>query len=63
MRGEEADTAAFDRKLAAATGSAHQLAAGDPLTGDDPLAALKDKMAADKAAKAKTLAAPDDKKP
>jgi len=47
MRGEEMDVADFDRKLAA------KAPAGllEAETGADPLAALKDKMAADKAAK------------
>ncbi len=56
MRGEEIDAAAFDRKLATAS-AAHQLAAGDSDPSSDPLAALKEKMAADKAAKQKALAA------
>ncbi len=56
MRGEEIDAAAFDQKLATAT-AAHQLAAGEGESSSDPLAALKEKMAADKAAKQKALAA------
>jgi phage shock protein A len=54
MRGEDAEAAMFDSKLSAATASAGLLGTGD---GDDPLAALKDKMAADKAAKQKQLGA------
>jgi phage shock protein A len=49
MRGEEADAQLFDAKLAKATGEAG-LATGLP-EGDDPLAKLKAKMLADKAAK------------
>ena len=52
MRGEDADAQMFDAKLAAATNGG-MLTAG----GDDPLAQLKSKMAADKAAKQKALAA------
>ncbi len=62
MRGEESDAQAFDAKLAAATRNADLLpaGAGGP---DDALSELKAKMEADKAAKAKALAAPkDDKK-
>jgi phage shock protein A len=54
MRGEDAEAAMFDSKLSAATANAGLLATGD---GDDPLAALKGKMAADKAAKQKQLGA------
>jgi len=54
MRGEEAEAALFDRKLADKAGPAALL--GD---GDDPLEALKSKMAADKAAKQpRQIAAP-----
>lgn len=60
MRGEEADAAAFDQKLAAAQDAAGQLGAGAPAAEpEDPLAKLKAKMAADKAAKQKALAAGD----
>lgn len=55
MRGEDADGALFDQKLAAATQTAGQITDG----GGDPLADLKAKMAADKA---KKLAAPKDEK-
>ena len=54
MRGEDAEAAMFDSKLSAATANAGLLGSGE---GDDPLSALKDKMAADKAAKQKQLAA------
>lgn len=54
MRGEDAEAAMFDSKLTAATANAGLLGTGE---GDDPLASLKDKMAADKAAKQKLLAA------
>jgi phage shock protein A len=60
MRGEDPDGLAFDRKLAAAAEQAGQL--GLP-PADDPLSALKSKMAEDKAAKQKALAAPSDGKP
>jgi phage shock protein A len=62
MRGEEAEAAMFDSKLSAATANAGLLGTGD---GDDPLAALKGKMATDKAAKQKQLgtAAPAAAKP
>lgn len=53
MRGEDIDAKDFDRKLAAAAGSAG-LAAADP--SDDALSQLKDKMAEQKAAKQKQLA-------
>jgi vancomycin resistance protein YoaR len=54
MRGDVAETALLDRKLAEAEKTAGLL--GD---GSDPLAALKSKMAADKAAKQpKQIAAP-----
>jgi phage shock protein A len=51
MRGEDADAAMFDAKLAVAAASTPGLLP----SGDDPLAALKAKMAADKAAKQKAL--------
>jgi phage shock protein A len=54
MRGEQAETQAFDARLANAAGSAG-LASGDP--GDDALSRLKDKMAEQKAATQKQLAA------
>lgn len=59
MRGEDAD---FDKKLAAATrgSEAAMRELGEAPAADDPLAALKAKMAADKAAKAaKQLAGGD----
>ena len=56
MRGEDVETQAFDAKLAAAAGSAGLLAGVD---ADDPLAKLKDKMAEQKAARQKQLAAAD----
>lgn len=64
MRGEEVEAQAFDRKLAAASEQAGQLGLPSP---EDPLSQLKAKMAADKAAKQKALAAgsepkKDDKK-
>jgi phage shock protein A len=51
MRGEDADAAMFDAKLAVAAANTPGLLP----SGDDPLAALKAKMAADKAAKQKAL--------
>jgi hypothetical protein len=54
MRDEQAETQAFDARLANAAGSAG-LASGDP--GDDALSRLKDKMAEQKAATQKQLAA------
>ncbi|HEU0029451.1 MAG TPA: PspA/IM30 family protein [Kofleriaceae bacterium] len=63
MRGEDADVAALDAKILAASRTADPLA----LPGaDDPLAQLKAKMASEKAAKQKALEAgasdkPDDK--
>jgi len=51
MRGEDADAAMFDAKLAVAAAATPGLLP----SGDDPLAALKAKMAADKAAKQKAL--------
>ncbi len=56
MRGEEADAAIFDAKLAAAAGPAALLPSGDG-SGGDALDALKNKMAEAKAAKQKQLAA------
>jgi phage shock protein A len=53
MRGEDADAQVFDAKLAALPGAAAE--------GDDALAKLKEKMAADKLAKQKALAAGDAK--
>jgi hypothetical protein len=53
MRGDVAETALLDRKLAEAEKTAGLL--GD---GSDPLAALKSKMAADKAAKQPKQIAP-----
>ena len=62
MRGEDADAHLFDAKLAAAASNAGLLPAPDG--PDDALAMLKSKMATDKAAKQKALAAakPDDDK-
>jgi phage shock protein A len=57
MRGEEAETAALDAKILAAAENADQLALPE---ANDPLAQLKAKMAADKAAKQKALEAPKD---
>lgn len=57
MRGEEADAAAFDAKLSRAADTAGLLGAGDGSAPDDALAKLKAKMAAEKAAKQKALAA------
>jgi phage shock protein A len=54
MRGEEADARAFDAKLAAAAGPAGLVATPD---ADDALAKLKDKMAEQKAARHKQIAA------
>jgi phage shock protein A len=64
MRGDDAEAALFDSKLAAAAAQNPGLLA----SGDDPLEALKAKMAAAKAEKQKQLEAaksekPDDKKP
>jgi phage shock protein A len=62
MRGEEADAAAFDRKLASAAGSAGALGDGGA-AGDDALGKLKAKMAAQRAqaaGKALPAAEPDD---
>ncbi len=56
MRGEDADALALDAKLASVAANAGLLASGDP-SGNDPLDALKQKMAADKAAKQKQLGA------
>ncbi len=63
MRGEASDALEFDQKLAAAQRTSGALPAGS-LGEDDPLAALKSKMADAKAAKQKSLEAPaeDDKK-
>lgn len=57
MRGEDADAAAFDAKLARASEGAGLLAAGDGAAPDDALSKLKTKMATEKAAKQKSLAA------
>src|SRR4051812_13802522 len=54
MRGEELETQAFDRKLAAVAGAAGLPAGND---AEDALAQLKDKMAEQKAAKQKQIAA------
>lgn len=64
MRGEEADAAAFDAKLAKAGEAAGLLGSGDPSASapDDALSKLKVKMAAEKAAKQKALAAGADGK-
>lgn len=61
MRGEDADTVALEAKILAASKKEDQLALpGGP---EDALSRLKEKMAADKAAKQKALEAPrDDKK-
>jgi len=62
MRGEEADAADFDRKLAAAAPAGLLAAPDGP---EDALGKLKEKMASDKAAKQKALEAAkpsDDKK-
>jgi len=61
MRGEEAEAQAFDAKLAAAAGPAGLL--GTPDGPEDALARLKDKMAEQKAAKQKQLAAASDAAP
>lgn len=62
MRGEEVDAQAFDSKLIAAQREANLLGTGvsDP---SDPLAALKTKMADQKAAKQKALEAAKEPKP
>lgn len=57
MRGEEVEAAAFDAKLARASESAGLLGAGDGVPAEDALSKLKSKMAAEKAAKQKALAA------
>lgn len=57
MRGEEVDAAAFDAKLARASEGAGLLASGDGAAPDDALSKLKTKMATEKAAKQKALAA------
>lgn len=58
MRGEEMDTQAFDAKLSAATQNAGLLGAGTVPDGpEDALSRLKNKMAEQKAAKQKALAA------
>jgi phage shock protein A len=54
MRGEELDTQSFDQKLMAASAKAPAGLLANP---DDPLAALKTKMAEQKAAKQKALEA------
>ena len=56
MRGEEAEAQAFDRQLAAKAGGADKLLAAPEGGDDDPLAKLKAKMAADKAARQQALA-------
>ncbi|HMG54947.1 MAG TPA: PspA/IM30 family protein [Kofleriaceae bacterium] len=57
MRGEEADAQAFDAKLAAVAGTANLLGAPGAPEAEDALATLKAKMAEQKAAKQKQLAA------
>jgi phage shock protein A len=57
MRGEDADAALLDAKIAKASAAAGLPAGGDPAAPDDALSKLKDKMAAEKAAKQKALAA------
>ncbi|HUS31724.1 MAG TPA: PspA/IM30 family protein [Kofleriaceae bacterium] len=59
MRGEDAEAALFDSKLAAAASQTPGLLTD----GDDPLAALKEKMAVAKAEKAAKQLAAGDKKP
>lgn len=60
MRGEDAEAAALDAKLLAAAQKQDALALESP---DDPLAQLKAKMAADKAARQKALEAGSSEKP
>jgi phage shock protein A len=57
MRGEEADAQAFDRKLAAAAGPAGVHGVPGAPDADDALARLKGKMAEQKAARQKQIAA------
>lgn len=57
MRGEDAAAQEFDAKLASAERNAGLLGEGAPVAANDPLAALKAKMAAAKEAKQKALAA------
>jgi phage shock protein A len=57
MRGEELEAQAFDRKLAALAGPGSLAAGAGRDDGDDALAKLKDKMAEQKAAKQKQIAA------
>ncbi len=61
MRGEELEAASFDQKLAEATRDNPGLLG--PGADEDPLAALKAKMAEQKAAKQKALAAATESKP
>ena len=63
MRGEDAEEAMLDAKLARASAAAGLLPGGDPAAPDDALSKLKDKMAAEKAAKQKALAAAGADKP
>jgi phage shock protein A len=60
MRGEDAEAQLFDAKLSAASANAGLLA--EP-GADDPLFQLKEKMAADKAARHRALGAGDGAKP
>lgn len=57
MRGEEVEARAFDAKLVAAAGTANLLGAPGAPEAEDALAKLKAKMAEQKAAKQKQLAA------
>ncbi len=57
MRGEELETKAFDARLAAAAGTANLLGAPGAPEAEDALTQLKAKMAEQKAAKQKQLAA------
>ena len=57
MRGEELEDRAFDAKLAAAAGTSHLIGAPGAPEAEDALTKLKAKMAEQKAAKQKQLAA------
>jgi len=63
MRGEDAAAQEFDAKLASAERNAGLLGEGTPVAANDPLAALKAKMAAAKEAKQKALAAAPETEP
>jgi phage shock protein A len=61
MRGEDAEAAMLDAKIAKASAAAGLPPGVDPAAPDDALSKLKEKMTAEKAAKQKALAAGADK--